>query len=164
MGMEDKEVDEFLDVEIENRDGDGWDAESIISTYSNKYNHPKLISERKPRDIIELSSKTGIPKNTLGRGLTSAALKQLDRMNHHSDDDELDDEIQTVASRASQLSIRNKHETIEEKRARKQAVKEFRRGRRIERKANTQAFKEERKRQEKILLNNKNNLQGNRIL
>jgi len=147
--LEDKEVDEFCEVEIENKYGDGWDAESIISTYSNKYNHPKLISERKPRDIIELSSKTGIPKNTLGRGLTSAALKQLDRMNHHSDDDELDDEIQTVASRASQLSIRNKHETIEEKRARKQAVKEFRRERRIERKANSQAFKDERKRQEK---------------
>jgi len=162
--LEDKEVDEFLDVEIENRDGDGWDAESIISTYSNKYNHPKLISERKPRDIIELSSKTGIPKNTLGRGLTAAALKQLDRMNHHSDEDDSDDDLQTVASRVSQLSIRNKHETIEEKRVRKQAVKEFRRERRIERKANTQAFKEERKRQEKILINNKNNLQGNRIL
>lgn len=36
--------------------------------------------------------------------------------------------------------------------------------RRIERKINTEAFKEEKKRQEKILLNNRQNIQGNRIL
>jgi len=140
-----------------------WDAESILTTYSNKYNHPKLISERKTYDAIELSSKTGIPKNTLGRGLTAAALKQLDRENYREREDD-DFEIESVASRASQLSIRNKHETLDEKRVRKQAVKEFRRERRIERKANTQAFKDEGKRQEKIMLNNRTTLQGNKIL
>lgn len=29
------------------REKDKWDCESIISTYSNIYNHPKLISEPK---------------------------------------------------------------------------------------------------------------------
>jgi len=159
--QENEECDEFVPVEVEVRDPEAkWDCESILSTYSNKYNHPKLISERKPRDIIELSSKTGIPKDTLGRGLTAAALRQLDREN----DADMEDDMQSVASRVSQLSVRHKHETPEEKKLRKQAVKEFRRERRIERKANTAAFKDEQKRQEKIYINNKNNLQGNKIL
>jgi len=159
--QEDTECDEFVPIEVEVQDPETkWDCESILSTYSNKYNHPKLISERKSYDRIELSAKTGIPKDTLGRGLTAAALKQLDMENNL----DAEDDLQSVASRVSELSIRNKHETLEEKRLRKQAVKEFRRERRIERKANTSAFKEEKRRQEKIYINNKNNLQGNKIL
>jgi len=152
---------DLISLEIAERDLDAkWDCESILSTYSNIYNHPKLISERKTYDKIELSSKTGIPKNTLGRGLTAAALKQLDLEN----EDARDDDMRSVASRISQISIRYKHETKEEKSARKAAVKEFRRERRVEKKANTQAFKDEKVRQEKIFINNKNNMQGNKIL
>jgi len=159
--MEEKECDEFEPIQIETVDPEEkWDCESILSTYSNKFNHPKLISERKIQDPIQLSSKTGIPKNTLGRGLTAAALRQLDIENNTPI---IDDDVGSVASRVSALSVRPKHETIEEKRARKQALKEFRRERRIERKANTSAFKDEQKRQEKIL-QNKNNLQGNKIM
>lgn len=38
------------DIDDENDDDDGelqkkWDCESILSTYSNIYNHPKLIAE-----------------------------------------------------------------------------------------------------------------------
>jgi len=158
--MEEKECDEFEPIEIETVDAEArWDCESILSTYSNKYNHPKLISERKPRPI-ELSAKTGIPKDTLGRGLTAAALRQLDLENNTP----MEDDLCSIASRVSQLSVRNKHETLDEKRARKQALKEFRRERRVERKANTAAFMDEQKRQEKIFINNKNNLQGNKIL
>lgn len=152
---------DLISLEIAERDLDAkWDCESILSTYSNIYNHPKLISERKTYDKIELSSKTGIPKNTLGRGLIAAALKQLDLEN----EDARDDDMRSVASRISQISIRYKHETKEEKSARKAAVKEFRRERRVEKKANTQAFKDEKVRQEKIFINNKNNMQGNKIL
>lgn len=32
---------------VNTREKDKWDCESIISTYSNIYNHPKLISEPK---------------------------------------------------------------------------------------------------------------------
>lgn len=32
---------------VDARERDKWDCESIISTYSNIYNHPKLISEPK---------------------------------------------------------------------------------------------------------------------
>lgn len=71
---------------------------------------------------------------------------------------------QSVLSTLSVLSIRPKDESLEEKRQRKRLLKEYRNERRIERKANQDAFKEEKKRQINICLNNKNNLQGNRIL
>jgi len=163
--QEDNECDEFEPIEVETVDPeDRWDAESILSTYSNKFNHPKLISERSTVDKIELSSKTGIPKNTLGRGLTAAALRQLDMENREElTDDDIDDN-QSITSRVSQLSIRNKHETIEEKRQRKLALKEYKRERRIEKKANTLAFKQEKQRQDKIYINNRQNIQGNKIL
>ncbi|XP_054003020.1 protein LTV1 homolog [Hylaeus anthracinus] len=37
---------------VDARQKDQWDCESIISTYSNIYNHPKLISEPKARYLI----------------------------------------------------------------------------------------------------------------
>lgn len=73
-------------------------------------------------------------------------------------------ETQTLASRVSELSIRNKHETPEEKKARKGAFKEFKRERRIEKKANKNAFKEEKVRQEKVQINNRKNVQGQKIV
>lgn len=42
---EDEAVLEKLVVDA--REKDKWDCESILSTYSNIYNHPKLISEPK---------------------------------------------------------------------------------------------------------------------
>merc|ERR1712179_374821 len=102
-----------------------WDAETILTTYSTLYNHPKLISEPKKLGPIQLSSKTGIPKDTLGRGLTAAALKQLDR-----ETGQVEDDVTSVRSRITELSIRPKHETLEEKKARKEAVKNIRRERR----------------------------------
>merc|ERR1712018_879590 len=109
-----------------------------------------------------MGGKTGIPKDVFGKGLTAAALKQLDRenewLNKSSDDDEDDDlETMTLASRVSQLSVRNKHETKDEKKARKAALKELRRERRVERKTNRDAFKEEKNKQEKNAINLKLN-------
>lgn len=40
----DSDTNEEL-VQIEVREGDKWDCMSILSTYSNIYNHPKLIEE-----------------------------------------------------------------------------------------------------------------------
>ena len=100
-------------IKVEERGGEKWDCESILSTYSTLYNHPKLISEPK-NNKIQLSSKTGIPKGVLGRGLTSQALQQLDRDNLSSDEDDL----VSVRSKISELSVRPKHETPEEKKER----------------------------------------------
>ncbi|EZA57294.1 hypothetical protein DMN91_002414 [Ooceraea biroi] len=157
--------DDLEKLVVDARERDKWDCESILSTYSNIYNHPKLISEppKQPKKI-EIDRKTGIPKHVLGNTgkLTAAALAQFDSENNASKG------AQSVAesrkSTLSILSIRPKGETPEERRERKQLLKDYRKERRIERKANTEAFKEEKKRQEKIRLNNRQNIQGNRIL
>ena len=77
----------------------------------------------------------------MGKGLTTAALKQLDRENDRFQHRE-DVETMTLASRVSEISFRNKHESKDEKKARKQAVKDFRKERRVEKKANRDAFKD----------------------
>merc|ERR550532_1762455 len=166
--------------EVEEEPEDKFDCESILTTYSNIYNHPKLISEPRNKRIqpIKVSGKTGIPKDVLGKGLTTAALKQLDRENDlvskieeakehqkgrensnssYSSSENDVDETMTLASRVSQLSVRNKHESKEEKKARKQALKDLRRERRVERKTNRDAFKEEKVKQEKNAMNLKLN-------
>jgi len=138
-----------------------WDCESILTTYSTLYNHPKVISERSNKPApITISAKTGVPKDVLGRGLTASALKRLDMMTGV----DMEDDLATVRSHISLLSVRNKHETNEEKATRKAAVKEYRRERRIEKKANAQAFKSEKKLQEKNMLNNIKNVQGKKIV
>lgn len=71
---------------------------------------------------------------------------------------------QSVLSTLSVLSIRPKDETADDKKQRKRLLKEYRNERRIERKANTLAFRDEKKRQTQINLNKKDNIQGNRIL
>ena len=152
----DDEEEELEEIEVEEK-GEKWDCESVLSTYSTLYNHPKLISEpRLPK--IQLSSKTGIPVGVLGRGLTAQALKQLG-----ADDSDQEDDMMSLKSKISELSVRPQHETMEEKKARKTNLKQFRRERRLEKKSNTQAFKSEKMKQEKIRLNTKNNLQGVKI-
>ena len=91
-----------------------------------------------------------LQKTTL---LTLTSLCFLD-----SDSFECDD-TQTIASRISAISFRNKHETPEEKKARKEAVKELKRERRAEKKANKTAFRDEKRKQEKVELCNQKNAQ-----
>ena len=152
---ESDEEDDLVTVKVGDKD-EKWDCESILSTYSTLYNHPKLISEPKS-DKIQLSSKTGIPIGVLGRGLTAGALRDLDQLSDNEDD------VMSLKSKISEFSIRPKHETSGEKRNRKANLKQARRERREEKKANSEAFKIEKNRQEKIMMNNKNNVQGIKI-
>ena len=154
-------------VENEGPQQEKWDCESILSTYSNIYHHPRLISEPSKKksavDPIKISNKTGMPKDVFGKGLTTSALKQLDRQNMFNEDDD-NDGTATVASRMSELSVRNKHETTEEKRERKSALKELRRERRTEKKANKIAFKQEKEAQEKSEISRRRNTQFKPIM
>nr|CAG4641818.1 EOG090X08PQ [Eurycercus lamellatus] len=140
-----------------------WDCESILSTYSNIYNHPKLISEPS-NGKIKVCSKTGIPLNVLGKpGLTKKFLDQLNQEDPSRD--KVDhDETRSIISTLSTISIRPKDETPEQRKERKQLVKEYRRERRMEKKANAVAFKEEKKLQEKQNLNNRVNVHGLKLL
>ncbi|XP_076302555.1 protein LTV1 homolog [Lasioglossum baleicum] len=155
------------DLIVDAREKDKWDCESIISTYSNIYNHPKLISEPKHPQKIKVDLRTGIPKNILDGSsgkLTAKTLAQFDQENEDNKPMYPRSIAESMKSTLSALSVRPKNETSTERKERKKAVKEYRKERRIERKANSEAFKEEKKRQEKILLNNRQNIQGNRIL
>jgi protein LTV1 len=100
------------------------------SVLSTLYNHTR------PHQI-----KTGIPKDMLGmgRGLTTGALKLLDMETGMPEDNML-------------------YETLEEEKVRKVRLKQVRKDRTEEKKANTLAFKSEKNRQDKININMKNSI------
>ncbi|KAG6453865.1 protein LTV1 homolog [Manduca sexta] len=165
--IEEESEEEMMTVEVDPREK--WDCETILSTYSNLYNHPKIIDEPKKSKKIQINPKTGMPKDTLGNDnkLTIKSLAKFNAINEAGDQDSDEDgrtHAESVLSTLSVLSLRPKDESAEEKKERKRLLKEYRRERRVEKKANKEAFKEEKKRQEKIMMNNKNNVQGNRIL
>ncbi|KAG6937045.1 LTV1 ribosome biogenesis factor, partial [Chelydra serpentina] len=142
-----EEEEEIITLVIE-EPKEKWDCESILSTYSNLYNHPKLIEEPAKSKPIKISHKSGIPLDILPqRGLTA---KQTERMEMIDQSD-----LPRVSTQP-----RSKNESREDRKARKQAVKEERKDRRMEKRANKLAFKLEKTRQEKELLNLRQNVQG----
>lgn len=157
MAAIEEEGDELVDMQVDTEapKEQRWDCESIISTYSNLYNHPKLIVEPK-KEKVKLSSRTGIPVKEKG-GLSRQGLRQLER----EFEDSAEEETRSRTSVAS--SIRPKDETPEQRRERKAAVRALRRERRAEKKANTEAFKAETLRQERALANVRQNLTSMRL-
>ncbi|KAJ8948130.1 hypothetical protein NQ318_008483 [Aromia moschata] len=126
-----EDEEEYISIPVAEKEK--WDCESILSTYSNIYNHPKLISEPKGKIIID--KKTGVPKNVLfSNKLTTKTLNRLNEQNGNYNNKE-DDCVSGVSltSRLSTLSIRPKDETSEEKKERKKLLREYRKERRIER-------------------------------
>ncbi|XP_043270771.1 protein LTV1 homolog [Venturia canescens] len=159
--------DKLEELTVDPREREKWDCESVLSTYSNIYNHPKIIPEPKGLGKIRINPRTGIPRDVLNNQpgkLTAKSLAQLDRQNDLAKPQGAQSIAETMKSTLSVLSVRPKDETPDERKERKKALKNYRKERRLERKANIQAFKEEKKRQEKIILNNAQNIQGNRLL
>ncbi|XP_066461563.1 protein LTV1 homolog [Eleutherodactylus coqui] len=145
---EDEEDKEEMQTLVLEEPGEKWDCESILSTYSNLYNHPQIIKDPPKVKLIKVSTKSGIPLGVLPeRGLTA---KQIERMEMINGGD-----LPKVSTQP-----RSKCENTDERKARKQAIKEERKERRMEKKANKQAFKIEKSRQEKEQLNLRQNLQG----
>lgn len=106
---------------------------------------------------IEVSKKTGMPINVLGNNnkLTLAALKQ------HNKYEELKEQgPRSVYTSVSALSFRDKNESLEEKRQRKQELKNYRRERRMEKKQNKLAYEEERQRVKKCQVASRGLLHG----
>ncbi|XP_053685455.1 protein LTV1 homolog isoform X2 [Sabethes cyaneus] len=155
--------EEMVELEVEDETQKKWDCESILSTYSNIYNHPKLIEEPTKRKAakIAINPKTGLPMNVLGADsgkLTSKSLAKLEQQESSrviGGPKSLCDG--SVISTLSVLSIRPKDETPEERHERKKLLKLYRSGRREERKANTLAFKQEKKQQEQSQMNTRAN-------
>uniref|UniRef100_UPI00398E5347 protein LTV1 homolog n=1 Tax=Pristiophorus japonicus TaxID=55135 RepID=UPI00398E5347 len=147
---EEEEGEETVEMEtlVIEEPTEQWDCESILSTYSNLYNHPKLIADPPKFSGIKVSNKTGIPLNVLSkRSLTAKQLERLETIN-----------ISDLPRASTQP--RQREESKEERKLRKQAIKEERKERRVEKKANKTAFKVEKARQEQVVLNLRQNLQG----
>lgn len=164
----DEDNEDLVPLEIPQDSKQRWDCESVVSTYSNLYNRPKIIAEPAVQKKIRISRKTGIPLEVLdgingcGTKLTARILVRHntgDGRNHCNDDG-----TDSMVSALSMLSVRPKDETPEGRSERKSALRLYRKERRMERKANTLAFKEEKKRQEKVILNNRKNIHGIHIL
>lgn len=52
---QDSSSDDEEDLVVKARDpSENWDCQTILSTYSNIYNHPKLISEKKVKYFYNL--------------------------------------------------------------------------------------------------------------
>lgn len=124
-----------------------WDCESILSTYSNLYNHPTIIDDT-PKRQIKLSKKTGMPVDYIG------IPNNFINNDESSDEEYEDDNISTVSTNLGER--RPKKETKEEKLARKKLVKEERKKRREEKKLNKQMFKKEEVRQVQAQIKTKN--------
>jgi hypothetical protein len=114
-----------------------WDCESIVSTYSNIYNHPKQIADSRKAIKILINKSTGLPelqdaegapdkerskqRRELPAGLTSQAEE-----GGSSDGSDGDDQGTSVcpSTRLFELGARKKDESAEDKKARKEAAKE----------------------------------------
>ncbi|XP_056441849.1 protein LTV1 homolog [Gadus chalcogrammus] len=148
---EDDEEGQEMETLVIEAPAEKWDCETIISTYSNIYNRPKLIKEPPRTKPIRVSLKLGIPLDVLPtRGLTAKQTERMERIN--------DSDLPRVSTQQ-----RDKEESAEERKARKQAIKEERKERRTEKKANKVAFNREKVRQEKQILNVLTNIQGMKL-
>jgi len=114
------------------REKNNWDCETIITTYTNIYNHPKMIKDDTVKKIHV--TRKGLP----------IIEKEV------SEEEEEEEEEEEYEVRENKGAARNKKETKEEKKARKAMVKNAKKERREAKKATKKAFKKEHMKQEKI--------------
>ncbi|GJJ09602.1 hypothetical protein Clacol_003825 [Clathrus columnatus] len=135
---EDKKILMPIDVDEEK---ERWDCETILSTYSNLENHPRLIRARDTKSTpkIKLDPKTGLPIVALA----SIPTQKLKDLEEERDEESQDSDSTDRPSRTT--IIRPRDESKEEKKARKMIVKQERQARRQDKKAKQELFSNERK-------------------
>jgi len=115
-----------------------FDCETILTTRSTLYNHPRRIVELANK--IRLNPKSGLPIDMKYAKPDKGQIAEEDE----SADSEEEPEPENLGVK------RSKGETPEEKKARKQAIKNEKKGRRQEKKATKTAFRDEENRQKKV--------------
>ncbi|CAE6401588.1 unnamed protein product [Rhizoctonia solani] len=129
---------------------DRWDCETILSTYSNLENHPRLIlaHDRRPVPRIQLDPKTGLPSITGNKDQYDVpSTRRAVRPDTTAREEVLG---QTAAELAAQKTIsRPRNESKEDKKARKEAARNQKQVRRAEKSAMKEAFATERKVQQR---------------
>ncbi|KAJ7733571.1 Low temperature viability protein-domain-containing protein [Mycena maculata] len=161
---EDDEADDILmQFDIDDRK-DRWDCETILTTYSNLENHPRLIRARdandrrkKPIPKIHLDPRTGIP-TVVADANSQPPPKAKTRVSFASDSDS-ESSDDDGRPRAETIK-RDRNESKEEKKARKAAVKEERQARRAHKKATKELFGAELKTQKRAVSNKERRLKS----
>ncbi|KAJ7086592.1 Low temperature viability protein-domain-containing protein [Mycena crocata] len=159
---EDDEADDILmPFDIDDRK-DRWDCETILTTYSNLENHPRLIRGRdndvkkKPVPKIHLDPRTGLPAIVTADAKPPPKSKGRVSFASDSDSNSSDDDdrprMETVK--------RDRNESKEDKKARKAAVKEERQARRADKKATKELFGAELKTQKRAVGNKERRLKS----
>jgi len=148
--MQSRTVDEELVVDEEEEDPkDRWDCETILSTYSNLENHPRVIRVRDSRKVakIRLDPKTGLPL-VAEEGESPARRKPPVSRKVVLDRTVLHEKAEKPLSDSGHIpNARDKHESKEAKAARKNAVKAEKQARRVEKKSMKEAFAGERQKE-----------------
>lgn len=81
---EESSDEELVELEVTDDSNDKkWDCESVLSTYSSAYNHPKLITEPRSRknSKIVINPKTGVPINVFNGENAQLTLKSIAKFN-----------------------------------------------------------------------------------
>ncbi|KAI0049300.1 Low temperature viability protein [Auriscalpium vulgare] len=151
---EDDDEDIYAALEREDK-RDRWDVETVLTTHTNLENHPRLIRARQSRPVpqIHLDRRTGLPsvlkaedanarpKSPVDEEASGLSIITHSRLVHpHLS---LDIARVTVS--------RSREETLEEKKARKAAVKTEKQSRRVEKKASKQQYSAAIKQQTKVI-------------
>ncbi|KAI7868455.1 hypothetical protein BDF14DRAFT_1793395 [Spinellus fusiger] len=103
------------------RERAAWDCQSVLSTYSNLENHPQLISDRGPKKKITIDPKTGMPVLIE----VERKLRKKNMKKEEEDENEEDEEDEEDEEARQNLGVRrSKEESKEDKKLRKQAVKD----------------------------------------
>ncbi|KAJ3721927.1 Low temperature viability protein-domain-containing protein [Lentinula raphanica] len=131
---------EFLRLDKEEKDQ--WDCETILTTYTNLENHPRVIRIQKSKPVpkIRLDPKTGLPSVDYAVfKYTSKPEKVHPAFANESDDSSSGEPF----SQPLETITRPRNEDPESKKARKAAVKAKQAQRRAEKKATKQLFGKE---------------------
>ncbi|MBW0494434.1 hypothetical protein O181_034149 [Austropuccinia psidii MF-1] len=137
---------------------DRWDCQTILSTYSNLENHPRIVSIRdtlgpsakptKPApQKIEIDRLTGFPM--VNGKIVKGNEANQDTIDEAENDTGSDSDMESAAS-VRQTVKRDRGEDKEMKKARKNEVKLQRAARRQAKKSTKEAFTGERKKQQKL--------------
>ncbi|KAH7334458.1 Low temperature viability protein-domain-containing protein [Rhizoctonia solani] len=128
---------------------DRWDCETILSTYSNLENHPRLIlaRDRRPVPRIQLDPRTGLPSVTGDEDQHDVSSTHRTARPGTTAREEVLGE--TAAQPAQTTISRPRNESKEDKKARKEAARNQKQIRRTEKSAMKEAFATERKFQQR---------------
>ncbi|KAI8816229.1 uncharacterized protein EV422DRAFT_546605 [Fimicolochytrium jonesii] len=156
--MRELSVEEALEgcVVPEEKVRDMWDCETVLTTYTNVYNRPRLIAEtgtngKAPRRI-RLKGKMGMPVVEDAKSQTELAAEKTTKLGEKTENAD-GSGAESDTEPLNRGTARPRTETPAERKMRKQEVKAERRNRREEKKATKAAFKDETKRQAKTFRN-----------